>query len=269
MEMVSAAKSKKLVDRLNTAKPYKEKLLEMIAALGREEQSISSPYLRRVKELHRAALLVVSANRGLCGAYNSNILGLAKKRYEELSSQGIKCDVYAIGKKGRSYFKFVKIDLKEAYVDIDENFSYSQSEKLCMDFMRKFRDQLYDKIEIVSAAYHSAGSQKAACIEFLPPGLGLSEVVEEKKETRKENYIFEPDAKSIVEALIPLSIRTHFYGILLEAMCSEQIARRVAMKNATDSAGEMLKSLVRSYNRARQASITQELAEIVAGADAI
>ena len=278
MEMVSTAKSKKLVERLNAAKPYKDKLLKMMATLGKESESISSPYLPHSKRLSKHALLVLSANRGLCGAYNTNILRLAHQRYEELSSQNLNCDVYMMGRKGNSYFKYLNVPVKENYVHIDENFNYAQSEELASAFMKKFKEGLYDKIEVLSTIYHSAGSQKAASINFLP--LSLEPVANDKTNTeekeeehsgkkQEQNHIFEPDAKSILEAMIPLTIKTHFYGILLEAMCSEQIARRVAMKNATDAAGDMLNSLLRSYNRARQASITQELAEIVAGADAI
>ena len=276
MEMVSTAKSRRLVDRLNTARPYKNKLLEMMAALQQGSENIASPYLHRSPKLSKAALLAVSANRGLCGAYNTNVLRLAHQRYEELSSQNVDCDVYVIGKKGISYFKFMKVPVKESYVHIDENFSYAQSEELALIFMQKFRERLYEKIEIISTVYHSAGSQKAAPIDFLPLALDFSaanrnnaEGESNSENKQKQNHICEPDAKTIIEAMIPLTVKTHFYGIILEAMCSEQIARRIAMKNATDSAGEMLKSLVRSYNRARQASITQELAEIVAGADAI
>lgn len=278
--MVSTAKSRKLLDRLNAARPYKSKLLEMMRSLEKESENIDSPYLHRAQGLSKVALLVVSANRGLCGAYNTNALSLARQRYEELSSQARACDIYVIGKKGNSYFKFMKLPIKKNYMHIDENFSYAQSEELALTFMRKFREQVYGEIEIVSTVYHSAGSQKALPIPFLPLQLHRSTKetghAKEKTESpplplekREGNYIFEPEAKNILEALVPLAIKTHFYGIILEAILSEQIARRIAMKNATDAAGEMLKSLVRSYNRARQTSITQELAEIVAGADAI
>ena len=280
MEMVSAAKSRRLVDRLNTTKPYENKLSEMIRELGEEKKDIHSPYLSCTKKLSKIALLVLSANRGLCGAYNTNVLRLTQERYEELSFQGIKCDLYVIGKKGNSYFKFVNLPIKESYVDIEENFTYAQSEELTLVFMKKFREEIYEKVEFMSTVYHSAGSQKAECIDFLPLRLKPPRLKKEEhnskekesspaKEKPKLNHILEPDSKSIIEALLPLSLKIHFYRILLEAMCSEQIARRIAMKNATEAAGEMLKSLVRSYNRTRQASITQELAEIVAGADAI
>ena len=273
MEMVSTAKSKKIVDRVTASTPYRKKIVSLLHSLQETGVVYNSPYTEKAPSIKNLALIVISANRGLCGGYNSNVLRLAYERYQKLREEDISCDLFVLGKKGVSFFKFLKIPMKENYTHIEDTFQYEDSETLLMPFLKSFSQKEYDAIEIVSTVYHSSSRQEAELIPFLP---FLSESLENKKPDNfsstsalADNYSFSPDAAIILKKLIPLSIKTKFYNIFLGAMASEQIARRIAMKNATDAAGDMLKNLTRSYNRARQASITQELAEIVAGADAI
>ncbi|MCB1172241.1 MAG: ATP synthase F1 subunit gamma [Leptospiraceae bacterium] len=268
MEMVSTAKSKKLIDRVHAAQPYAQKLHEVMVSLSRAGGNVDSVYLQEVENPARVALLVVTANRGLCGGYNSNTLRMARARLQVLQSQGKAVDLFVVGKKGKSYFNFIGYEMKNTWLDIDDNFTYEQAEEICLFFMNQFIGGVYDTIEVASVVYYSAGSQKPDITILLPMGMDKAEAGDD--ETLLQGLVdYDPEPDLLMEKMLPLAIKTHFYKILLEAVASEQIFRRIAMKNATDAAGEMLKLLTRTYNRARQASITQELAEIVAGADAL
>lgn len=270
MEMVSTAKSKKLVNRVSAAQPYAAKLHEIMASLGDLAGSIDSPYLRTSEQAHRVAMVVVTANRGLCGGYNSNVLKLARVQYAIHQSEGRHPIVFAIGKKAISYFRFVKIPVERSWTNFDDNFTYEMAEELAEFLMGEFAEGRLDRVDFLSTIYYSAGSQKPGISQILP--LRYEETAEEDGAELKEPVgpvIYEPAPEVIAARMIPLAIKTSVYRALLEAVASEQIARRVAMKNATDAAGEMLRIMVRNYNRVRQAGITQELAEIVGGADAL
>ncbi|MCR9144265.1 MAG: ATP synthase F1 subunit gamma [bacterium] len=278
MEMVATAKSKKLIDRVNEAKPYGDKLLNIMESLATQGGNIDSPYLRIEENPRKAALVVVSANRGLCGGYNTNLLRLARQQVDKLKTGGnTEVDIYMIGKKGAAFFKFLQIGVHETIIDIDDTFTYDQADTLVTKLMDSFEDLKYDRVEVVSTVYLSAGSQKPDVIQLLPVGLGESAQADDAAKADASAgegattgpVIYEPDPATIASEMIPLAIKTTFYRILLEAVASEQIARRIAMKNATDAAGEMVKQLTRTYNRARQAGITQEILEIVGGAEAV
>ena len=277
MEMVSTAKSTKLVERRRAAAPYKEKLLEIL--YNNKSENVSSPYLKPASKIKKTALIVITGNSSLCGAYNSNVLRMSCEHYNKKRSDNIECDIHVIGKKGFFFLTFMKVPIKESYLNFDDKFSYSQAEELAMILMKCYREGKYDEIKIISTVYLSSARQNATILPFLP--LNLEELIKKNEKTEssekidlkkidlKQNNLFEPSAEQIFQEIIPLAIKTYFYNVILEAMVSEQIARRIAMKNATDAANDMLTSLLRSYNRVRQAMITQELAEIVTGADAI
>ncbi|MEQ9365906.1 MAG: ATP synthase F1 subunit gamma [Leptospirales bacterium] len=286
MEMVATAKSKKLIDRVNEAKPYGDKLLNIMESLATQGGNIDSPYLRIEEQPRKAALVIVSANRGLCGGYNTNLLRLASSQVKKLKADGkTQVDIYMVGKKGAAYFKFLQIPVHETIIDIDDTFKYEQADELVTKLMDAFEDLKYDRVEVVSTVYYSAGSQRPEVIQLLPVGLGDGAATPGSAQTTPDTnsptktpdasgaalgpVIYEPDPATIASEMIPLAIKTTFYRVLLEAVASEQIARRIAMKNATDAAGEMVKQLTRTYNRARQAGITQEILEIVGGAEAV
>ena len=291
MEMVSTAKSKKLVDKIRKASPYKQKLLQTLSELQQEDVRVESPYLQGEEDLKLKgdnALVVVTANRGLCGGYNSSVLKVALLRYNEICSSGKKCSLYVIGKKGISFFQFLNLPIQQGIIDIDDKMDYRKAQNFIYQLMRYFEDGLYSQVDIISTIYHSAASQTAELQRLLPLDISLLQSSSSQRSSSQKNileeevdedtgkdislkkiYAFEPDPDTLLKQMIPLAVETHFYGLLLDALASEQIYRRVAMKNATDAGEEMLKLLVRDYNRARQASITQELSEIVAGADAV
>lgn len=275
MEMVATAKSKKLVDRVKAAQPYALKLQDIMRSVSDVGDRIDSPYLRTEEHPHSVAILIVTANRGLCGGYNSNVLKLARAQIQILESEGKRVDVYAIGKKAISYLRFVKIPVKQTWTNFDDNFSYEQVNELAEQFMASFRNRQYDLIKVISTIYYSAGSQRPGVTQLLPIGLAGAISDKETKPAADKApaltgpVIFDPAPEVIAQRILPLAIKTTLYRTLLEAVTSEQIYRRIAMKNATDAAGEMNRLLTRKYNRSRQGGITQELLEIVAGADAI
>ncbi|MCB1177144.1 MAG: ATP synthase F1 subunit gamma [Leptospiraceae bacterium] len=264
MEMVATSKSKKMSNKVNASKPFAQKIEELAESLSSLSSSIESPLLRKPEKVTRIALLVVTANRGLCGGYNSNVLKLAKSRIAKLKEQGIAYDLYVIGKKGISFFKFVKEKTAGSYTNIDDKSGYAEAEFFANLFKDLFSEKKVDKVEIISTVYHSSASQTAEITPVLP-----IESKDASKAKSTELVFYEPNPERILEALLPMVVNMAFYKALLEAVTSEQIARRIAMKAATDAAGEMVKILTRGYNRVRQAKITQEISEIVAGADSL
>ena len=269
MEMVATAKSKRMVDKVNASKPYGEKIAELMDVLGALKEQVDSPYLRTVSDPRKVSILVVTANRGLCGGYNSNALRMARNLIVEYREQGREVEIHVIGKKGIAFFKFLKIKPAAQYDDIDDKLGYANAEKIASYFMKEFAEGRTDRVEVVSTVYHSSARQVPEVTRILP--IGIEEATEKDKKSAgaPANVIYEPSPEIILKKLLPLVVKTMVYRALLEAVASEQIYRRIAMKNATDAAGEMIKLLTRTFNRVRQAAITQELSEIVAGADAI
>jgi F-type H+-transporting ATPase subunit gamma len=261
MEMVATAKSKKMSNKVNASKPYSDKIKELIGSLASLSSKVESPLLRKEEAPKKIALLVVTANRGLCGGYNSNIIRMTKLKIADLKAKGIAYDLYAIGKKGIAFFKFAKENLKQGYIHIDDKSGYEEAETFANLFMEEFSDGKIDGFEIISTHYVSSAEQVPLLTKVLPiePPEGSAEV--------NDLVIYEPSPEAILNSLLPQVIKTSIFKVLLEAVCSEQIARRMAMKSATDAATDMIKALTRGYNRARQSKITQEISEIVAGSN--
>lgn len=263
MEMVATAKSKKVSNKVNASKPYAEKIKELVDSLSSLSSVVESPYLRKPDKIRKVGILVITANRGLCGGYNGNILRLTRNRLLELKNAGIEYELHVIGKKGISFFRYIKENVEKSYIHIDDKAGYKEAESFADLFLEMFASQHVDAVEIISTVYHSAATQTAEISKILPFEHEASD------KSVNENVLYEPNPKAILESLLPLVIKTEFYKAILQAVCSEQIYRRIAMKSATDAASDMIKALTRGYNRVRQAKITQEISEIVAGADSI
>ncbi len=262
MEMVATAKSKKLSDRVNASHPFSNKIKELVGALASLAAVVKSPYLRKPTQIRSVALLVITANRGLCGGYNSGTNRLAKARILELKEKGVNVRLFLVGKKGISFFRFAGEKTEKTYTHIDDKSGYNEAEEFANFFLGLFANEEVDAVEIISTVYHSSANQQAEVTKVLPfEANGESSV--------GVNVLYEPSPEIILESLLPLVVKTAFLKAILEANCSEQIARRAAMKSATDAASEMIKLLTRGYNRVRQAKITQEISEIVAGADSL
>jgi F-type H+-transporting ATPase subunit gamma len=263
MEMVSAAKSRKMMNRVHDSQPYGKKIFEIMENLSSYGTIIDSPYLRIKENPQKYALLIVAANRGLCGAYNSNVLKLARQRIREWEEQGKEVQLYVIGKKAATYFKFIRKSVEKVYTNFEDNFKFEDAKTLMNLFMEEFLKNKFDVLEVISTHYYSSTSQKPEIKQLLP----ITSNVEKKK--NNPNTIMLPSKEEILRKMIPHILEYSLYKLILEAVTSEQIYRRIAMKSASDAANDMTKSLTRLYNRKRQGKITQEISEIVAGADAI
>ena len=222
------------------------------------------PLLRRHAHIRKALVVVVTANRGLCGGYNTNILRSAVARIEAYKKQGVEVTTHLIGKKAISFFNFQKLPYAASFTNVDDKMTFADSQKFAESYMESFSLEAVDKIDIIYTKYFSAAVQKPVVETVLPV-----EIPEEEKGAKTLPFLFEPDPQTILLSLLPKAISINIYQSLLDAVASEQIARRIAMKSATDAASDMIKSLTLQYNRIRQAKITQEIAEIVGGAAAI
>jgi len=270
MEMVSTSKLKRAQDRVVGARPYAAALAEVIAELYAPDLAADFPLLRQPENgvIRRAALLVITSNRGLCGAFNANLIREGRRRIAELEGQGAAVDLHLVGKKGISFFRFTKRTPVTARVDIGDRPTATHATELVEPLMQQFAAGQLDAVDVVFAKFNSAVSTPPTTLRILPvtppgPERGKAGMAEHAK-----FFILKPSAAAILERLLPLYVRNQVFRTLVETAAAEHGARRTAMKNATDSAGDMLDTLRRTYNRARQAQITQEIAEIVGGAEA-
>ncbi len=269
MEMVAAAKSKQTIDRVEASTPYSSKLTELLNSLT-GGQNVDHFLVREKEKVQKSALLVVTANRGLCGGYNTNVSNLAEKWVRAEEAEGREAHVMMVGKKGISRFRFRKVEVAEKRTDIEDKPSFSQAAEIAGGFIESFRKGEVDRVMVAVTRYHSAVVQTADLFQLLPIVPPEAED-EDGGEAAQQNtdFIFEPDPARILEDLLPFSVKHTMYRLLLEAAAGEQIARRVAMKLATDNAGELTRFYTGKYNRERQASITQQIMEIVGGAEAL
>ena len=269
MEMVAAAKSKQTIDRVEASTPYSSKLTELLNSLT-GGQNVDHFLVREKEKVQKSALLVVTANRGLCGGYNTNVANLAEKWVRAEEAEGREAHVMMVGKKGISRFRFRKVEVAEKRTDIEDKPSFSQAAEIADGFIESFRKGEVDRVMVAVTRYHSAVVQQADLFQLLPiipPE--TDEADGEEAFQQNTDFIFEPDPEKILEDLLPFSVKHTMYRLLLEAAAGEQIARRVAMKLATDNAGELTRFYTGKYNRERQASITQQIMEIVGGAEAL
>jgi len=274
MEMVATVKSKRAQDRIKATTPYSRKLAEILQSLA-GSGSITHPFLSPREPVRRSLALVVTGNRGLCGGYNSNVLHLAERWLAAEREAGRETRLQVSGKKGIARFRFLKAGVEKSYTHIDDRPAFKDAGEIAEEFMKRFLAGDVDRVLVFSTRYHSSSIQKPAEAQLLPIASPASTAEEAGKAGAKGgrggtiDFIFEPDRDAILKALLPLSVKNALYRLFVEAAASEQVARRVAMKLATDNAEEMIRMYTRSYNRQRQAGITQQIMEIVAGAEAL
>jgi len=273
MELVSTSKLKRAQDRVVGARPYAQALAEVIGELYSPELAERFPLLRqpghtgRGAGVRHSALLLITSNRGLCGAFNSNLIREARRRLEELEAQDTHTELHLVGKKGISYFKFTKRNIASQRVDIGDRPTLEHAAQLAKPLMDRFSAGDLDTVDIVFAKFNSAVSTPPTTLRVLPVAPPAAKGGEGRRGAA--NYILKPSAEEILDELLPLYVQNQFYRALVETAAAEHGARRTAMKNATDAGQDMLTILQRTFNRARQAQITQELAEIVGGAEAL
>ena len=265
MEMVATSKMKRAVDRVTAARPYANALSEVISTLYSEELAAQYPLLRQPETIRRAAVVLLTSNRGLAGAFNANLIKEARALLLELEGRGVTVDVHVVGRKGAGYFRYINRDVRSARLDLTDRPTAEDAAGLVDAMMGEFIEGTLDAVYVVHAAFRSALSTPPARLQVLP----VAPPAAEGTAAAQRDFLLYPSAEAILGELLPSYVRNAMYRALVETAAAEQAARRTAMKNATDNAGEMLNVLRRTYNRARQANITQEIAEIVGGASAL
>ncbi len=262
MEMVATSKMKRAQDRVVAARPYANSLTEVIANLYTPELAERFPLLRQPAEIKKAAVVVLTTNRGLAGAFNANLLKEARVLLARLKEQNVEPEVHVIGKKGLGYFRYVGRAVASSRIDLTDRPTAQNAAEIADPLIERFASGEIDAVYVVYAKFQSALSTPPSTLTVLP-------VTPPTREGPQPDYILLPSAEVILTQLLPSYVRNSVYRALVETVAGEQGARRTAMKNATDNAGEMLNVLRRTFNRARQAQITQEIAEIVGGAAAL
>jgi F-type H+-transporting ATPase subunit gamma len=277
MEMVATSKLKRASDRVQAARPYGRALEEIVRSLHNPEFADRFPLLRTPDETKRAAVLLLTASRGLAGAFNVNLIRRARELLRELRAKGTDVELHVSGKKGIAFFRFQGEKMVQTWTDVSDAPTPDDAGRLISTLQSRFESGELDAVWVVASEYRSALSTPPVAKQVLPiggadagkgaasptaPGAGSA------KRSSPDNFILSPSADDILNKLLPLFVRNVIYRALVENAAAEQGSRRTAMKNATDNASEMLDGLRRTYNRARQGQITQEIAEIVGGAAA-
>lgn len=267
MKMVSAAKLRKAQDGIVQMRPYAKKLQEVLSNIVSSSDGEAGSSLSVERAVEKVLLIVITSDRGLCGAYNANIIKLAKLTIKEkYPSQGAKGNVtiWSIGKKGYEHFAKNRFKTDAAFKDIFLNLNFENVQACAQAAVKAFENKEFDKVEIIYSEFKNAATQRFVQEQFLP----ISKV-QKKQGAPKIDFIFEPSKEALIAELMPKILNTQLFKAVLDANASEHGARMTAMDKATENANELLKALKLSYNRARQAAITTELTEIVSGAAAL
>ena len=260
MELVSSAKLRKSRNQLEETRPYYETVVEGIKEILAETKGVNHPLLQK-RELKNRAIIVLTADRGLAGGYNINVI---RKAEEIMKSDNVNNILITSGTKAKDYFKHRHIDVFESITNIAEKPTYDDARKISRMVFELYTEKKVDEVMIVYTRFNSVMSLEPKVERLLP----VDSINHDKN--RKPLFIeYEPEPEVILEKMINQYVGVSIFGFLLESAASEQAARRTAMENATDNAGELIDDLKLSYNRARQASITQEISEIVGGAEAL
>jgi F-type H+-transporting ATPase subunit gamma len=273
MEMVATSKMKRATDRVASARPYAIALGEMLRHVYSPELAEQFPLLRRPAQQRRVALLILTANRGLSGAFNSNLIKEARARIAELESRGASVELHIVGKKGIGFFRYLGKSIATQRIDITDKPSAADAASLVDSLMARFATGELDAVYVTATKFKSALSTPPGTEMVLPvtppPPTSTAVTTGAPSGAPMRDFILSPSPVEILEALLPAYVRNAVYRALVETEAGFQSAQRTAMKNATDNATEILQTLKRTYNSARQAQITQEIAEIVGGAAAL
>lgn len=271
MQLIATARFQAAFNRAVATKPYTEKLAELVADLSRAAGSVEHPLLKTHDDVGRSALVVISSDRGLAGGYNSNVLRSAVTHIEEQRGRGVEPQVHMVGRKGINFFKFLRRDIVEQTTGLGDKPRFEQIEPIANSLMDQFIRGEVASVHVVYMRFYSAGVQKPAVVQLLPLSTEPKPAgtAEETASARGVEYEFSPDPRQLLDELLPATVRARLFQAFNDAIVSEQVARMVAMKAATDAAGDMIKALTREYNRARQTQITMELLDIVGGANAL
>jgi F-type H+-transporting ATPase subunit gamma len=283
MELIATARFKKALDRATEAEAYTRKIAELVADLGTTSLEVSHPLLETRKTVNHALLLVITSNRGLAGGYNGNVLRASMRTHQEYETDSVPLRLEVSGKRGIGYMKFRGITPEVTFTHFDDRPQFDEVETIANRYIALFVKGEVDRVDVAYTRFINSARQEAVVETLLP--MSASQVGQSGQSVRQAKptpgasaaerkggrvpYEFIPDPKSIIEEIVPVSFKVRLFKCFLDAAVSEQIARMVAMRGATENADDMVKSLTMLYNRARQAQITRELAEIIGGAAAL
>lgn len=266
MELIATARFKKAMDRATEAAAYTKKISEIVADLSATNLTFTHPLLKAHETQANGILLILTSNRGLCGGYNGAVLRPALARQKELKGS-LNLSVECSGRRGLAFLKYQQINVTEQFTNFEDKPGYDEVEAIANRYIELYCSGKLDRLDIAYTKFESVSRQKAVVETLLP--IGSIGGAAAKGDEKKIDYEFLPSAGEILEEIVPAAFKARLFKCFLDAAVSEQIARRVAMKAATENAGDMIKSLSMQYNRARQSQITSELSEIIGGAAAL
>jgi len=271
MEMVAAARLRRAQIHIESLRPYAVNMLQFIADLARHLQVDLSSHslLKAHPEIKRVTIIALTADRGLCGAFNSNIIRRALELVDSYKAKGVESDLVVMGRKGASTARFLKYELDKAYLDVTDSTAFLEAQALTNGTIRRYQNEVIDRVHLVFNAYKSPVEQFVTDQVILPIQEEIMESYCPVCEGPQFDYIAEPSAEEILAELLPSYVEITIYRAILEGMASEHGARMTAMRAASEAADEMIDDLTLAMNRVRQASITQEILEVVGGADAL
>jgi len=270
MELIAASRIVRAQGRVEAARPYSEQITHVIANLAGGGSDLDSPLLVP-REVRRVAYVVLAADRGLCGAYNTSVIRAAERALQAQVAQGREYALVLVGRKAESYFRFRDYDIDASFSGFSEQPQYADAKRVAAAITEAFEEERYDRVEVAYTRFVSAGSQTVELVPLMPldrEELGLAEAGSRDGEVQAP-YEFEPEPGAILERLLPRYVEARLFAAMLDAAASEQAARQRAMKAATDNAEDLITTYTRRMNLARQDSITTEIMEVVGGAEAL
>jgi F-type H+-transporting ATPase subunit gamma len=268
MELIATTRFQRALKRATQAEAFTRKIAELAADLSASATDVKHPLLEKRPEIKNSLHLILCSNRGLCGGYNASILREANRRLGEVKAESAAVHLELSGKRAITYFRFHRINAEQTYTHFEDRPTYEEVEVLANRYIAEYTAGRIDRVDVTYMKFLNAARQTPVTETLLPlsPTTGTAS---EEKRARTIEYEFLPGARDILEEVLPVAFKVRLFKCFLDAAVSEQIARRVAMKAATENAEDMIRSLSQQYNRARQAQITKELAEVIGGAEAL
>ena len=275
MELVASARLRRSQQRIEAMRPYADRMLELMAGVSKAAGAVRLPLLERREQIQKVAIVPVTADRGLAGGFNAQVIRRSLALMREQQGEGREVVWFSTGRKAASTLRFRRMSVAQSWIGFSERPAYSDAQTIAHAVSEAYVNGDVDTVYVVYNAFVSALTQKVTVRELLPiptdllEGSDEDEATDEQREIGNPDFIYEPEPAEILARLLPVYVETELYRALLESAASEQGARMTAMRNASKAAGELIDSLTLAMNRARQAEITQEILEVVAGADAL
>ena len=272
MELIATARFKKAMDRASAATEYTNRITRLVADLTHGGLEVNHPLLEPRDSTQSAGLLVLTANRGLCGGFNGNLIRSGVRQWEQLTTSVSNCELEVSGKRGISGFKFRGFPPERTYTNFEDNPTFDEVDEVASRYLDDYVTGKLDRLDVVYMKFESIARQNVSVETLLPLGaLATDEQAQDVEATGKIQSLYEfvPSAESILEEMVPTSFKVKLFKCFLDSAVSEQIARMVAMKSATENAYDLIKRLSMQYNRARQSRITSELMDVIGGVEAL